>query len=182
MSRMRRLLISGTFLFGALAVIASAARLIVVMLVYPSMIIVHNPQIQRITKSHTGHNLSPNQLGFCTDVVYFTMLEVGLTIIAACLPTFGSLFSDSFKGRLHAAVRRFYTSLPRFRFSFSSINHTAMVNHSETRSVVGDSTSSRMGLETVATAEKNREVNEPQGQIRVTTATNRYSCTAEKFV
>lgn len=125
--------------------------------------------------SSVGNSCQPFTTGFNTDLVYYSMLEVGLTIIAACLPTFGPLFSDSFKRRLNVTLRRFSTSLPRFRYRFSSIDRPAMVSQSETRFVWDDSSLNRMGLETVAIADGNGKVDEPLGQIRVTTATNRYS-------
>ncbi|MCJ1469864.1 hypothetical protein MMC07_008508 [Pseudocyphellaria aurata] len=158
MPRLKRLVIFGIFLFGALAVVASAARLIVYLRVYPS------------------HYSNPNLLGFNTDIVYYSMLEVGLTIIAACLPTFGPLFSDSFKRRLTLTLRRFSTSFPRFRYRFSSIDRPAMVSQSETR-IVWDGP--HMGLETVAFVDGNREIDVPLGQIHVTTDTNRSSSSIE---
>lgn len=128
------------------------------------------------------NSCQPFPLGDYPDIVYYSMLEVGLTIIAACLPTLGPLFSDSFKHRLSGALQRVSTSLPRFRYRISSTDHPAMVSNSESRFVLDDPRLTRMGLETLATAGADRETNEPERQIRVTIAMNRYSSTAEWVV
>ena len=50
---------------------------------------------------------------YLTDVTYYTMLELGLSIIAACLPTLGPLISDENKANLSRTFRGFLSSFSR---------------------------------------------------------------------
>ena len=71
----KKLAVSMIFLFGSLTIGASIVRLIMFALVYPT------------------HNTMANQLAYLTTVAYWGVLEAGLCIISACLPTLGPLFS-----------------------------------------------------------------------------------------
>ena len=64
------------FLFGSLTVVSSIIRLIMFSLVFPH------------------HNSMADQLGYLTTVAYWGVLEGGLSIMAACLPTLGPLLSQ----------------------------------------------------------------------------------------
>jgi len=53
----------------------------------------------------------PNQLGVQTTIVYWSMFEIGLSIIAACLPTFWPLLIGGYPSRLARTLRQIVTSL-----------------------------------------------------------------------
>ncbi|KAF2229473.1 hypothetical protein EV356DRAFT_386320 [Viridothelium virens] len=89
-SRTKKFLVCCVFLFGALAVLSSVVRLVVFIVIYP------------------GHNSTPNQYAWLTDVAYFSMLEIGLGIIAACLPTLGPLLTDAQRHRFRNTVGAFF--------------------------------------------------------------------------
>jgi len=75
MSPRKRIAVCAIFLFGAITVIASIVRLIIYVKLYPKI------------------KQNPDQIGVQTTIVYWSMLEIGLSILAACLPTFWPLIA-----------------------------------------------------------------------------------------
>ncbi len=74
---------------------------------------------------------------YLTDVTYYTMLELGLSIIAACLPTLGPLVSDEKKANLSRNFRAIFTSSSyRPSRKYKTISETSFgVKHSDNRSL-----------------------------------------------
>jgi len=162
MSPTRRMLVNAVFLFGSLAIMASVARLVVYTQIYPN------------------HNVDPDTLGFLTSIPYFTELEVGLAVIACCMPTYGSLLTDAQKERLTARFSRTRktTSYGKPRNSRSK-SRTLTNERDESISgapFIPPSVLDHVKLETIATRDSDRAASQQEeGRITVQTATEQYS-------
>lgn len=77
MSCWRKLAVCAIFMFGAITMGSSATRLAMVAIVFPK------------------HNSKADQLAYLTVVAYWSDLEGGLCITAACLPTLAPLFAGT---------------------------------------------------------------------------------------
>ncbi|KAJ8066070.1 hypothetical protein OCU04_005162 [Sclerotinia nivalis] len=105
LSTNKRIAVSGIFLLGASAVGASIARMIL--------------YIQILTGLTQNAVIDPNQV--LAVGLWWSMLEAGLSLIAACLPTLSFLFTHF---NLQTALRSIQSV-----FSLRSNNHTS-ANHS----------------------------------------------------
>lgn len=100
MSATRKSAVSGVFLLGTLAVAAGIARLVI--------------YIQQTTDAFS----KPAGIMLITTQLYWSMIEMGLCIIAACLPTLRPLFREKSQGSLRDSIRNFF-SLASISSSFS---------------------------------------------------------------
>ncbi|MCJ1235190.1 hypothetical protein MMC14_003157 [Varicellaria rhodocarpa] len=68
-----------------------------------------------MVRSSTSVNLdmrSNPSTAYVTTIIFYGTLEAGLCIIAACLPTLGSLFSREGRDRLRSSTSRYKASKP----------------------------------------------------------------------
>lgn len=75
------------------------------------------------------------------------MLELGLSIIAACLPTLGSLVSDERKSNLSRTVRGIFASFSRPSKKYETITETSLGNKQSTNRALGVESFALSGLE-----------------------------------
>ncbi|KAF2228673.1 hypothetical protein EV356DRAFT_495111 [Viridothelium virens] len=157
MSKKKRAAVLAVFLFGALTVIASIVRLAFYIKLYPTI------------------KLFPNQLGVQTTIVYWSMFEIGLSIIAACLPTFWPLFTRHYPERLGYSLRNLMTSI-RSRSSGGSRysqRHAHLESSSETTFPPKVEGSDGYGVEVNAVPRARRPSIDNDGGIFVTTGLTR---------
>ena len=64
---------------------------------------------------------------FYSTIVYWAMLEAGLSVIAACLPTLGPLFRDAPTKPLNKLMRTFFTLRSHSSDTVASVSETRIV-------------------------------------------------------
>ena len=152
--------------------ILPVGKLAIFMLI-PEKVIIRTPisSVMKPSMSWQYHSLT-NDTGYATSVAYWSMLEVGLAIIAACLPTLGPLLSEKSRTHLSQLVSRFLSLHSRE----SNQKHTHLRSVSETHFVpkVGGP-ADHLGVESIVMGDVDRHVSEPEGQIIVTHGTSRHS-------
>ena len=105
-----------------------------------------------------------------TTQLYWSMLEMGLSLIAACLPTMRPLFGDKSKDRFFTSVRSFFL-LRSLSSSFSwrktpreaSKDYKDFSNASDARLV--HASQYHVGVETHAMRDIESQIDVPPGRI-----------------
>ena len=108
---------------------------------------------------------------YLTDVPYYTMLELGLSIIAACLPTLGPLFSDERKANLSRNFRRVFSPSSHRELRPSKTYKSI----SETNFVIKRSNKRSLGVESFAMGGLEPEPSTMDGSIHITSNTSQHS-------
>lgn len=86
-------------------------------------------------------------IAYLTDVTYYTMLELGLSIIAACLPTLGPLVSEERKANLSRSFRGIFTSFSRPSKKYKTISEPSLGNKQSNKRALGVESFALSGLE-----------------------------------
>ena len=115
-----------------------------------------------------------DSVGFYTTVAFWSMLEMGLSIIAACLPTLAPIFHDLSAEKLSQRMRSIFTLRSRSAGVMKSVSETNILRNAGAENNVR--------LETIAMGNcesghgegemMNEEMN---GQIMVTKDLSRHS-------
>ena len=115
-----------------------------------------------------------DHVGFYTKIVYWSMLEMGLSIIAACLPTLAPIFHDPSADKLSQRTRSVFTLRSRSAGIGKSVSETDIL-----RSVGAEN---NVRLETIAmgnceSGPGGGEITNEEmiGQIMVTKGLSRHS-------
>ena len=108
-------------------------------------------------------------VGVYSTIVYWVVLEMGLSIIAACLPTLAPIFHDLSVEKLSQRMRSIFTLRSRSAGAMKSV--------SETNILPNAGAENNMRLETIAmgTFESRHVEGEMKGQIMVTKDLSRHS-------
>ncbi len=107
--------------------------------------------------------------GFYSTIVYWSMLEIGLSVIAACLPTLAPLFRDVPTERID--------KLTRSLFALRSRSSGTVASVSETRIVQKAGAENDWGIESYAMGDIDGQHREEGTQVngRIATINSRHS-------
>lgn len=113
---------------------------------------------------------------YAASIAYWTMLEVGLSIVAACLPCLGPLLSDQ---RREYLSQRLLSIFSRPSRTVSSDKKTIQLESvSKSRLVPNFGVGDNYGMETTAFSGSMRGHSEEDGRIIVTSDTTLHSSRA----
>ena len=115
-------------------------------------------------------------VGVFSTLVYWNMLEVGLSIIAACLPTLAPLFHDLSAEKLNQRMRSGLMLRSRSARVMKSVSETNILRNAGAEHNVGHETIAMGTFE--SGHEEGEMINEEMnGQIMVTKGLSRHSST-----
>ncbi|CAF9914246.1 MAG: hypothetical protein ALECFALPRED_009506 [Alectoria fallacina] len=156
-------------------IIASIIRLTVYVILYPS----HNSVANQV-----GMCFYPGVLGmtdkltaptaFYSTILYWSMLEIGLSVIAACLPTLAPLFRDVPAEQINKLMRNFFTLPSRSSGTVASVSETRIVRETDAENYWGIE-SYAMGDTEGQHGEVAGQGRETNGRILITTGISRHS-------
>ena len=115
-----------------------------------------------------------NRIGFYTKIVYWSMLEMGLSIIAACLPTLAPIFHDLSVEKLSQRTRSAFMIRSRSAGIGKSVSETNILPNIGAENNVRLETMA-MGNYESGHREGERMNEQMNGQIMVTKGLSRHS-------
>lgn len=127
------------------------------------------------TTSHLPSPVSNTSLGVYSAVLYWSMLEIGLSLIAACLPTLGPLFR--FRQRRRRMLSYYFSVNHRSRHRQQVAEST-----SEEKFVPNEGRPGDVGVEAVVEGDAESTVRPPGGRILVRQDVFRWSSSEKSLV
>lgn len=171
MSWSRKIAVTGIFLLGALAIAAGIARLVI--------------YIQQTTNAFS----KPAGIMLITTQLYWSMIEMGLCVIAACLPTLRPLFAEMSAEQIINSIRSKFSMdsvsslfAGQQRSSKNGSGYNEFSTASETHIVPKTSDENYLGVETHAMKDLEGQAPVPSGRImKHTDISSRQSAKEQQF-
>lgn len=111
---------------------------------------------------------------FYSTILYWSMLEIGFSVIAACLPTLAPLFRDVPTEQINKLMRDFFTLPSRSSGTVASVSETRIVRETDAENYWGIE-SYAMGDTDGQHGEGGGQGRETNGRILITTGISRHS-------